>query len=94
MENKYQSKINDIINMVDNELKDNVYAIYEVYQHSTLPVIAVDISWGDWKHDHLRCDYIIKEKFNNLGFLSEMVTENDGSDCYSSIHYYYVSMDR
>ena len=48
--------------------------------------IAVQIDWGDWKHEHGYCDYLMKEK----GYLlvNEEVTEENGSDCYSSIHYY------
>ena len=49
-------------------------------------IVQVSIEWGDWKHDHLRADWIA----SNAGFskLDERVTEEDGSDCYSSTHYY------
>ena len=48
--------------------------------------IYVDIHWGDWKHEHLRCEYLM----NKLGYTQEYVevTEEDGSDCYSAIHTY------
>ena len=48
--------------------------------------IVIDIVWGDWKHEHYYADYVMKQH----GFLlkNEVVTEEDGSDCYSSIHYY------
>lgn len=48
--------------------------------------IVVEIRWGDWKHDHLRTKFIMDE----LGYrqVSEEVTEEDGSDTYSSIHRY------
>jgi hypothetical protein len=47
---------------------------------------VIEISWGDWKHEHLHADYVMKQH----GFLlkNEVVTEEDGDDCYSSIHYY------
>lgn len=48
--------------------------------------VAVEINWGDWKHDHLWCDYILSE--NGCIKIDEQLTEEDGSDCYSSIHYY------
>ncbi len=50
--------------------------------------IAIEISWGDWKHEHLRLDWLIEENFNLKGIQTE-TTEEDGSDCYSAIHYYY-----
>lgn len=50
--------------------------------------IAIEISWGDWKHDHLRLDWLIEENFD-LKRIETETTEEDGSDCYSAIHYYY-----
>ena len=60
----------------------NVYG--EVYQDGE--EWCVEISWGDWKHDHWRCDWLMEE----VGAKSTGVniTEEDGSDCYSAIHYY------
>lgn len=48
--------------------------------------IEISVEWGDWKHSHLYLDYLMKE----LGYSCshEQVTEEDGSDTYSSIHYY------
>ena len=48
--------------------------------------IEVHVRWGDWKHDHIFLDHIMKEG----GFVptGELATEEDGSDCYSSVHYY------
>lgn len=47
---------------------------------------SVEIIWGDWKHAHLRADYLMEQ----FGFkaVDEYVTEDDGSDTYSSIHKY------
>lgn len=46
----------------------------------------IPISWGDWKHSHARLNYIMGLcGYDKAG---EEVTESDGSDCYSSIHYY------
>ena len=40
------------------------------------------ISWGDWKHSHLRADYIMG--LFGLEKVEEVVTESNGSDCYSA----------
>lgn len=47
-------------------------------------LIAVEITWGDWKHEHLRFKYLMKE----AGFehVAEKITEEDGGDAYSAIH--------
>lgn len=48
--------------------------------------IEVDIRWGDWKHDHGYVDYIMRSL--GLAKLDERITEEDQSDCYSSVHIY------
>lgn len=60
----------------------NVYG--EIYQNEKY--ICISIEHGDWKHEHLRCDYLM----NKLGYqlIDEQVTFEDGSDNYSSIHIY------
>ena len=45
-----------------------------------------EIEWGDWKHDHKFCDDLMRVLGYDL--LQEELTEEDGSDCYSAIHYY------
>ena len=54
--------------------------------------IVVKINWGDWKHDHLRADYIL----NNAGYvcIDTVVTDSNGSDCYSATHFYYKPLDK
>ena len=49
----------------------------------------VYIEWGDWKHDHAHTDYCMK--VNGFKKVGEEVTEEDGSDCYSSVHTYQLS---
>lgn len=46
--------------------------------------IAIDIEWGDWKHEHGYLKYLMKQ--NGYIHLGEEVTEEDGSDCYSASH--------
>ena len=64
----------------DNEVYTDVYAIDE-------NSVQVHIEWGDWKHEHGWCSVL-------MGYLGWeegdcIVTEEDGSDCYSADHYYY-----
>ena len=49
-------------------------------------MLVAHIEWGDWKHDHHYLDYVMAE----LGYsvYKVDVTEEDGSDCYSALHYY------
>ena len=49
--------------------------------------VCVEINWGDWKHDHLRTDWLVKGKFHPVDCFTEE-TETDGSDCYSGVHHY------
>ena len=65
----------------DNELRA------EVYPECEGKVIAVSIDWGDWKHEHGYC----KNLMGYLGYteMGSRVTEENGSDCYSAIHYFY-----
>ena len=66
-------------------LKDNLCYPDCVYTNSE-GVTSVDISWGDWKHEHLWC----RDLMGYLGYIEtgEEETEEDGSDCYSAIHYF------
>lgn len=48
--------------------------------------VYVSIHWGDWKHEHLWA----RDLMSYLGYVKvgEVVTEEDGSDCYSAEHTY------
>ena len=61
---------------------NNVWA--EVY--TSHGMIAVEITWGDWKHDHQLAKWIMAQ--NGFKQLFEETTEEDGSDTYSAIHYF------
>lgn len=54
-----------------------------VYEH--LGMVAVEIR-GDWKHDHMRTRWLMEE----IGYeqMFEVITEEDGSDFYTAIHYF------
>lgn len=49
-------------------------------------MVVANVEWGDWKHEHRYLDYVME----GLGFSVYKVdiTEEDGSDCYSALHYY------
>ena len=46
--------------------------------------VIVSVSWGDWKHNH---DKLISLMCQN-GYIhkQEIVTEDNGSDCYTADH--------
>ena len=46
--------------------------------------VEISVEWGDWKHDHLYLNHVMKEN----GYIprGEEVTEEDGSDAYSAVH--------
>ena len=53
--------------------------------------IVISIEWGDWKHDHAYLDYLVTNYLilKGIGYVaSEVVDEEDGSDCYSATHYF------
>ena len=60
----------------------NLFA--DVYEE--MGMVAVEINWGDWKHEHLRAKWLMSE--NGFKHLFTKVTEEDGSDTYSAIHYF------
>lgn len=72
--------------MIHDFLNDNgVWA--DVYQYrESNAAFVVDISWGDWKHEHLWA----RSLMSYLGYveIGSKVTEEDGSDCYSAEHYF------
>lgn len=71
---------------------DNIYeylalnGLYADVYVDSLGQVSVDISWGDWKHEHLYCKWLMGLIGYELS--DETVTEDDGQDCYSSTHVY------
>ena len=86
--NDMKSLANELMNHFE-DLK--VY--YEIWPEDN--GINVEIEWGDWKHDHLWCDYEVEHFLESRGYTvtggSTEVTDEDGSDTYSAIHYYTVA---
>ena len=82
-------KIVDTINQKLNENHIYEEAFWRTTDGMTDYEIEISIDRGDWKHDHLRVKHIIREVLgNNLKGEHEVVTWEDGSDCYSAIHYF------
>ena len=46
--------------------------------------VEINVEWGDWKHDHMYLNHVMKE--NGYCLTDEEVTEEDGSDAYSAVH--------
>lgn len=73
-----------------NIFSTSVYTDYSPLADKNPDMIKIEIERGDWKHDHLYADYLIKEFLDNNGLhyfqIAEETTEEDGSDCYSAIH--------
>lgn len=66
-------------------LKDNgVYA--EVQHFDSDAVLSVGIEWGDWKHDHIWAVTLMK--YIGYDEVGSEITEEDGSDTYSAVHYF------
>lgn len=80
---KIASKISEIKILLE---KNHISA--DVGQFDGLPVITVDINHGDWKHDHLRSRYLIEQNVKDVSPFNSIVTEENGSDCYSAQYRY------
>lgn len=80
----------EIANNVEKYMRDNEL-FCDVYPYmNDMPIVIVSIRWGDWKHEHLRADWIMEEQFEGTLMKTE-VTEDNGSDTYSADRYYYIS---
>ena len=80
-----ETRLQEIINKAKVQFKEH-NCHYEIYPYMGIS-IAVEINRGDWKHDHAFVDYIMRN-LRNVTKFGEEVTEEDGSDTYSSIHYF------
>ena len=70
--------------VIYKHLKENDADFDSIYFEDD--VVSVSVEWGDWKHSHAFLDYIMKQIGYTL--FDEQITEEDGSDCYSSVHLY------
>lgn len=84
----------NFIDELNAYLKDkNCYHTADVIHSDGIDKIYFEITWGDWKHDHLRTEYLVKQFCEEKGYSVEcevIVTEEDGSDTYSAEHRYTI----
>ena len=79
---------------ISKYLSDNkvwVESVYSDYDKDTNTVgISVEVD-GDWKHDHLRADYLMSDYFSDdLIQTGEDVLEDSDDDSYESRHIYVI----
>ena len=77
-----------------NYLTENGLRVDDIEQIDNLSTIEITIEWGDWKHEHRRCAYLVDKfsKIENMDicYLGCTTLEEDGSDCYSGLHRFLV----
>ena len=75
-------KTDDELCTIERYLSDNRCYTDEIYHDNG--AILIQVNWGDWKHDHLW----LRDLMDYIGYIqiSERVTEDNGSDCYSAQH--------
>ena len=77
----------ELIKRIWEFLNENGLSVESVNQYLNLPVVEIAIFWGDWKHEHGRLKYLMREKFEKENcYFGQEVTEENGSDCYSAVH--------
>ena len=81
-----QQEYFDEILKIEGYLKEKGIPAETFVYPNDFNMVDVNIEWGDWKHEHLACSWTMEE----LGYyqFNQVVTEEDGSDCYSAVHYY------
>lgn len=62
------------------------HELYHDYSIISPSKVEVEVVWGDWKHEHGALTQFMN--LNGFRQIDERVTEEDGSDCYSSVHTY------
>ena len=75
--------------------KNHVFVQLYNYDPNLIGVVRFKITWGDWKHSHLAFKCLFQKYFKERGYnplyISQDVTEEDGSDTYSAIHRVYIN---
>lgn len=86
--------IDDYVLAVQKLLEGNgIYAeVYKSFYEKDVPEVRVEIDHGDWKHEHGRADYLVKNELGGIHIGNE-VTWEDGSDCYSALHRYFFGFE-
>lgn len=73
------------IEKIQRMLIDNSIMFSDVSENDD-GTIEIGIECGDWKHDHDFCDFLMSS--NGYELVDEYEIDENGSDCYSSIHQY------
>ena len=61
------------------ELMTENHIMGEVVDYNDkMRMIAVEVIRGDWKHEHWRLDWMMKENFSDLRSVHTVTTEEDG----------------
>ena len=84
----------DLTQKLNEYLREN-HCYQTVYAYDDNFYIA-EVTWGDWKHDHLRLEWLVREFAEKNGYTrfignSVEVTEEDGSDTYSANHRFFIA---
>ena len=79
----------EVIKKIRAYFKENKFWVSDISQYKDLPVVAIEIEDGDWKHDHNYCKYLMKKL--NFNLIGSEVTHETGEDCYNAIHYFIVN---
>ena len=75
----------EIANRLEEMLRENgVWA--DVYSWNNGESIIVEISWGDWKHEHWKAKELMSEE--GWECYGSQTTEEDDSDTYSARHFF------
>jgi len=83
-EKEYFKNCNDFEEQLYRTL-DALGGFSEILDHGAV-LVSISIR-GDWKHEHLHCDHILSKLFD-MRHINDITTESDGSDYYTSTHYY------
>ena len=95
-----QDKLNKVLKLGDeivNYLDKNNISHVELYNYSIyapidrIGVIGIYID-GDWKHDHLRADWLVKEKYHPIK-VENASLEDTGGDWGPELHTYYIYIE-
>lgn len=76
--------MNQYVEAIEKIMSDN-HISGEVVGYSD-NMVEIEITWGDWKHEHAAFRYLVLQQMQNVKSHEEITTEEDGSDCYSAIH--------
>lgn len=101
--------VKDLENFITKELNKLPMAIgyVDISLEDDTVLIKIEVPWGDWKHEHRMLNYKLYDIISDYDAIHEFegklsgnfykedeeVTEEDGSDTYSSIHIYRIVLD-